>query len=71
MSEEEDLMHYEVKSIINETILNLNYAIHCGFNKDALASYIASFQVVDGSNITTECFNASDAYKLIKDRHVT
>ena len=35
-----------------------------------LASYTASFKVGDGSTITTECFNAADAHKLIKDRCV-
>ena len=70
MFEEEELMPYEVKPIINETILNLNDAIQCDADEDVLASYIASFKVGDGSTITTECFNAADAHKLIKDRRV-
>ena len=64
MFEEEELMPYEVKPIINETILNLNDAIQCDADEDVLASYIASFKVGDGSTITTECFNAADAHKL-------
>ena len=58
----EELMPYEVKPIIKETILNLNDA-----DEDMLTSYIASFNVGNGSTITTECFNAADARKLIKD----
>ena len=70
MFEEEELMPYEVKAIINETIMNLNDAIQCDADKDVLTSYIASLNVDDGSIITTKCFNAADAHKLIKDRHV-
>ena len=70
MFEEEELMPYEVKPIINETILNLNDAIQCDADEDVLASYTASFKVGDGSTITTECFNAANAHKLIKDCRV-
>ena len=70
MFEEEELMPYEVKPTINETILNLNDAILCDADEDVLTSYIASFKVGNGSTVTTECFNAADAYKLIKDRRV-
>ena len=68
--EEEELMPYKVKLIINETILNLNDAIKCDADEDMLTSYLASFKVGDGSIITTECSNAADVHKLIKDRHV-
>ena len=51
--EEEELMPYEVRPIINETILNLNYAIQCDVDEDMLTSYLASFKVGDGSVITT------------------
>ena len=46
-------MPYEVRPIINETILNLNYAIQCDVDEDMLTSYLASFKVDDGSVITT------------------
>ena len=65
MIEEEELMPYEVKPIINETLLNLNDDIQCDADKDVLTSYTASFKVGDGSTGTTECFNAADAHKLI------
>ena len=68
--EEEELMACEVKPIINETILNLNDAIQCDADQDMLTSYLASFKVGDGSIIITECFNAADVHKLIKDRRV-
>ena len=65
--EEEKLMTYEVKPILNETILNLNDAIQCDVDEDMLTSYLTSFKVGDGSTIITECFNAAaDAHKLIK-----
>ena len=70
MFEEEELMPYEVKHTINETILNLSDAILCDADEDVLTSYIASFKVGNGSTVTTECFNAADAYKLIKDRRI-
>ena len=70
MSEEEELMPYEVKLIINETILNLNNAIQCDADEYMVTSYLASFKVGDGSFITTECFNAADVHKLIKDHCV-
>ena len=63
-------MPYEVKPIINETILNLNDAIQCDADEDMLTSYLAAFKVGDGSIITTECVNATDAHKLIKDHQV-
>ena len=68
--EEEELMAYEVKPIRNETILNLNDAIQCDADQDMLTSYLASFKVGDGSIIITDCFNAADVHKLIKDRRV-
>ena len=46
-------MPYEVRPIINETILNLNYAIQCDVDEDMLTSYLASFKVGDGSVIAT------------------
>ena len=55
MFEEEDLMPFEVKPIINETILNLNDSIHCDADENVLTSYIASLKVDDGSTITTKC----------------
>ena len=67
---EEELMPYEVKPITNETTLNLNNAIQCDVDEDILTSYLASFKVGGGSTVTTECFNAADAHKLIKDRRV-
>ena len=70
MFEEEELMPYKVKSIINETIVNLNDAIQWDADEDMLRSYVASFKVGDGPTITTECFNAADAYKLIRDCRV-
>ena len=63
-------MPYEVKPITNETTLNLNNAIQCDVDEDILTSYLASFKVGGGSTVTTECFNAADAHKLIKDRRV-
>ena len=54
---------YEVKSIINETILNLHDAIQCDAEEDMLTSCLASFKVGDGSTITTECFDAVEAHK--------
>ena len=63
-------MPYKVKPIINETILNLYVAIQCDAVEDMLTSYLASFKVGNGSTVTTECFNAADAQKLIKDCHV-
>ena len=39
MFEEEELMPYEVKPIINETILNLNEAIQCDADEDVLVTY--------------------------------
>ena len=62
-------MPYEVKPIIIETISNLN-AIQYDTGVDMLTSYLASFKVGDRSTIATECFNATDTHKLIKDRHV-
>ena len=44
--------------------------IHCDSDKDILTSYLASFKVGSGSTITTECFNAADTCKLMKDHHV-
>ena len=70
MFAEEEFMPYEVKPIIIETILNLNDAIQFDTNEDVQTSYLISFKVGDGSAITTECFNAADARKLIKDRSV-
>ena len=67
MFAEEEFMPYEVKPIIIETILNLNDAIQFDTNEDVQTSYLTSFKVGDGSAITTECFNAADARKLIKD----
>ena len=69
MFEGEELMPYKVKPIINETILNLYVAIQCDAVEDILTSYLASFKVGNGSTVTTECFNAADAQKLIKDYH--
>ena len=67
MFEEEELMPYEVKPIINETILSLNDATQCDADEDVLTSYIASLKVNGGSIITNKSFNAADVYKLIKD----
>ena len=53
MFEEEELMPYKARPIINETILSLNYAIQCDVDEDMLSSYLASFKVSDGSVITT------------------
>ena len=63
-------MPYKVKPVINETILSLYDAIPCDADKDVPTSYIASFKVGDELTITTECFNAADAHKLVKDYHV-
>ena len=65
---EDPLMPYEVKPMINETILHLNDAIQCDADEDVLTSHITSFKV--GSTITTECFTAANAHNLIKDRPV-
>ena len=70
MFEEEGLMPYKVKPVINETILSLYDAIQCDADKDVPTSYIASFKVGDELTITAECFNAADAHKLVKDCHV-
>ena len=59
-------MPYEVKPIINETILNLNDAIQYDADEDMLTSGLASLKVSDSSSITTKCFNAANAHKLIK-----
>ena len=50
--------------------MNLNDAIQFDTNEDMQTSYFTSFKVGDGSAITTECFNATDAHKLIKDHSV-
>ena len=63
-------MPYKVKPVINETILSLNNAIQCDADKDVPTSYVASFKVGDELTITTECFNAASAHKLVKDCHV-
>ena len=67
MFEGEEVMPYKVKPIINETTLNLYVAIQCDAVEDMLTSYL---KVGNGSTVTTECFNAADAQKLIKDCHV-
>ena len=60
--EEGELMPYEIKPIIKETILNLNDATQCDTDEGMLISYLASFKVGDGSTITTECFDAADTH---------
>ena len=70
MFEEGELMPYEVKPIIQETILNLNDTIESDTDEDMLTSHLASFRIGDNSIITTECFNADDVHKLIKDRRL-
>ena len=65
MFEEEDLMPCEIKPIINKTILNLNNAIQCDTDEDTLTCNLALFAVLDGSVITTECFNATNAHNYV------